>query len=109
MIINKISKFLFRKKKVTPVVVPQNKKIVSLILNSNPWFSAVTDYSLQVALYLKEQNIEILYGAEKKSTVMDEICKKNNIPFFYIPIHNVNVFNFIYSVVKVAILFSSKK
>ncbi len=84
------------------------RKEVYLFLNSNPWFSAVTDYSLQLCLYLKKQNCEILYGAEIGNTEMDKKCAEYNIPFLAIPIHRTNIFNFIISFFKVLRLLSSK-
>ncbi len=84
-----------------------DKKFITLMLNSNPWFSAVTDYSLQMALSMQSNNIEVFYGAEKKSTVMDVICKKHKINFFYIPIHNVGVFNILRSLLKLIFILSS--
>jgi glycosyltransferase involved in cell wall biosynthesis len=86
-----------------------NKKDVVLILNSNPWFSAVTDYSLQLSLFLKKNNKNILYGAELGSTAMDKKCEQYSIPFVNIPIHNMGVFNFFISFIKIlSILFSNK-
>ena len=65
-------------------------------MNSNPWFSAVSDYSLQIALYVhKKENI--LYCSEIGSTAMLDKCNENNIPFFHVPIHNQTLGNFIKS------------
>ncbi|BBH54581.1 glycosyltransferase [Fluviispira sanaruensis] len=73
-----------------------NNKIQHLFLNSNPWFSAVTDYSLQLALYLSQQGY-ILYCSEVGSTAMDQKCQEYKIPFANVPIHNQSIFNFLKS------------
>jgi len=73
-------------------------KITHLFLNSNPWFSAVSDYSLQIALYVKKNN-PILYCAELGSTAMKEKCCENNIPFIHAPIHNQTFINFFKSLI----------
>lgn len=86
-----------------------HRKNVYLFLNSNPWFSAVTDYSLQLCLYLQSQNEDIIYGAEKDSTAMDKICLEHKISFVKIPIHNLNIFNFIISFFKIVRLLSCQK
>lgn len=73
-----------------------HKNIKHLFLNSNPWFSAVSDYSLQIAIYIQAKE-NILYCSEVGSTAMQIKCKENNIPFFDIPIHNQTLINFIKS------------
>lgn len=99
---NCIRKLIFKQKPKNSVL----NKSYYLFLNSNPWFSAVTDYSLQLCLYFKKNNIDVLYGAEKNSTAMDLKCKEHNIPFFYIPIHNLNIINYVISFVKIFKLLS---
>lgn len=64
-----------------------------LIFNSNPWFSAVSDYSLQMCLYLKREKNPILYCAHIGHTQMDKKCAEHDIPFFPIPLHHQNVFH----------------
>lgn len=61
-----------------------------LILNSNPWFSAVSDYSLQMCLYLEKNGKTFLYGAHMGHTEMDKKCKEHNLPFVHVPIHVQN-------------------
>lgn len=88
----------------------KRKKYDVLILNSNPWFSAISDYSLQLSLYLKKENQKVLYCAEKNSTKMDQKCAEFNIDFSYLPIHNQSVFNFIFSFLKtLKILFEQRQ
>ena len=90
-------------------LINKNRKKIVLFLNSNPWFSAVTDYSLQLCLYLKDNNEEVIYGAEKGSTIMDKKCKENGLPFFYVPIHNLGLINFIVSFIKIFYILVSTK
>ncbi|KAB8030957.1 glycosyltransferase [Fluviispira multicolorata] len=71
----------------------QGNKLQHLLLNSNPWFSAVSDYSLQLAIYLREKN-SILYCSEIGSTAMEKKCLENKIPFENAPIHNQSIINF---------------
>ncbi|MES2614922.1 MAG: glycosyltransferase [Bdellovibrionota bacterium] len=104
-----INKFIEKRNREQNKFLEMNKKTIYLFLNSNPWFSAVTDYSLQICLYLKKNNKEIIYGAEKNSTAMYEKCKEHNIPFRKIPIHNTNILNFIISFFKIVSILSSKK
>ena len=73
-----------------------DKNIKHLFLNSNPWFSAVSDYSLQIAAYTNALD-KILYCAEVGSTAMQEKCRNQQIPFFNVPIHNQTVKNFLTS------------
>lgn len=83
-----------------------NKKIKHLFLNSNPWFSAVSDYSLQIAIYLNK-NESILYCSEVGSTAMSEKCKENSIPFINVPIHNQTIVNFVksyFSILRILII-----
>lgn len=68
-----------------------------LVLNSNPWFSAVSDYSLQMSLCLKQENKNLLYCAHQGHTQMDKKCKEAQIPFKHIPIHHQNMFDFLKS------------
>jgi glycosyltransferase involved in cell wall biosynthesis len=80
-----------------------------LFLNSNPWFSAVSDYSLQIAIYVHATE-NILYCSEVGSTAMQEKCKENKIPFFNIPIHNQTLINFMKSFFFILkFLFTNKK
>jgi glycosyltransferase involved in cell wall biosynthesis len=83
---------------------------VYLIINSNPWFSAVSDYSLQMCLYLKKNNTPILYCAHIDHTQMDVKCKEHSIPFFNMPIHHQNLFDFFKSFFLVtSLLFQNRK
>lgn len=86
----------------------QDSSYCHLFLNSNPWFSAVSDYSLQLCnfLYKKEK---ILYCAEVGSTHMDKKCAELGISFVHVPIHNQSVYNFIVSFYTIInILFKNK-
>ncbi|WGL61352.1 glycosyltransferase [Pigmentibacter sp. JX0631] len=74
----------------------QDSSYCHLFLNSNPWFSAVSDYSLQLCLFLQKKE-KILYCAEVGSTHMDKKCAELNIPFTHIPIHNQSGYNFFIS------------
>ena len=83
-------------------------KITHFFLNSNPWFSAVSDYSLQIALCVKLDN-DILYCSEVGSTAMDGKCRENNIPFIHSPIHNQTFIHFFMSLfLVIKILFINK-
>ncbi len=85
-----------------------NHNYKHLFLNSNPWFSAVTDYSYQVCLFLyKAENI--LYCAESGSTAMDEKCKLSGIPFKNIPIHNQNLYNFFFCIISIFLIIFKNK
>ncbi len=68
-----------------------------LFLNSNPWFSAVTEYSLQYCLFLKGMDKKIYYVAESGNTHMDEKSKKYGLHFLNLPIHRMRFFLFLYS------------
>lgn len=83
-------------------------KITHLFLNSNPWFSAVSDYSLQIALYVKT-NHNILYCAEVGSTAMKDKCKQYDIPFVHSPIHNQTFINFFKSLFLLIKILSNHK
>lgn len=74
----------------------QNCNFKHLFLNSNPWYSAVSDYSYQLCLYLYRSD-NILYCAEIGSTVMDEKCKQIGVTFRNLPIHNQTIKNIFYS------------
>ncbi|APJ04987.1 glycosyltransferase family 4 protein [Silvanigrella aquatica] len=74
----------------------KEKNIKHLFLNSNPWFSAVSDYSLQIAKYVNASE-NILYCSEVGSTAMDVKCVEYKIPFVHIPIHNQSLKNFLMS------------
>ncbi len=80
-----------------------NQNYKHLFLNSNPWFSAVTDYSYQLCLFLY-QTENILYCAESGSTAMDEKCKHIGIPFKNIPIHNQSLYNFLFCIISIFLI-----
>ena len=76
-----------------------------IVLNSNKWFSAVSDYSLQLALFLKTQishekdNISdsILYGTFPKSPMIER-CEENRIPYFSLPLYPTKVLSILRSI-----------
>lgn len=58
-----------------------------IVLNSNPWFSAVTDYSLQLAQYVSTKNTgKVLYCAPADSIALKKAAQfslpTNAIPLF---------------------------
>lgn len=58
-----------------------------IVLNSNPWFSAVTDYSLQLAKYVSSrQNCKVLYCAPAGSIALRKAAQislaTNAVPLF---------------------------
>jgi glycosyltransferase involved in cell wall biosynthesis len=74
----------------------KNKDFKYLCINSNPWFSALTDYSLHFSCYFNKK-APLLYCAEVGSTPMDEKCVEYQIPFHHVPIHNYSILNFLKS------------
>lgn len=80
-----------------------------LVFNSNPWFSAVSDYSLQMCLYLKQQDDAVLYCADKNHSKMQSHCESHTIPFRHVPIHQVHVFAFVVSLFRMIYLLSQNK
>lgn len=59
-----------------------------LLLNSNRWFSAISDYSLQIAIYFRDKNTQVIYGAEAQKSKMKSHCEREKIPFWNIGIHS---------------------
>ena len=56
-----------------------------IVINSNKWFSAVSDYSLQLAKFLKTQNnVDVLYGAHSVSPMHEKFrragIQTTNVP-----------------------------
>ena len=58
---------------------------LQIILNSNPWFSAVTDYSLQLARFVSaKKNTKVIYCAPAGSIAL----KKKQISVRYKPMQS---------------------
>lgn len=58
-----------------------------IVLNSNPWFSAVTDYSLQLARFVSsKQNVKLIYCAPAGSVALKRAnqssLQTNAVPIF---------------------------
>jgi glycosyltransferase involved in cell wall biosynthesis len=75
-----------------------NFELKHLFLNSNPWFSAVSDYSLQLALYLNQPD-GVLYCSEVGHTAMQQKCLENHLPFKHLPIHRQTIISFMTSLI----------
>lgn len=80
-----------------------------LVLNSNPWFSAVSDYSLQMCLYLRQQGESLLYCADKNHTKMKSHCQSYGIDFCHVPIHQTNVLTWVVSLIRIIYLLTKNK
>lgn len=51
------------------------------ILNSNVWFSAISDYSLQFAIFTKNSGYELLFSGENKNKILKTKCHEQGIPY----------------------------
>jgi glycosyltransferase involved in cell wall biosynthesis len=82
---------------------------VDLVLNSNKWFSAVSDYSLQLAIYLKRhEKSEVIYGTFEKSPLVKK-CKEAHVPLSLIPFYPNHLLNFLLSFFYLHVLFKKYK
>jgi hypothetical protein len=78
---------------------------VDLVLNSNKWFSAVSDYSLQLAIYLKRhEKSEVIYGTFEKSPLVKK-CKEAHVLLSLIPFYPNHLLNFLLSFFYLHVLF----
>lgn len=74
--------------------------MTQLIFNSNRWFSAVTDYSLQLAKHLKETDVRVIVASHGESSLFQK-CLHYEIPFVVIPFFPTTLVHFIVSFVRV--------
>lgn len=81
-----------------------------IVINSNRYFSAVTDYSLQLTRFLKSQKKNVLFCADSRQSAMPQKCIENQIDFMHIPLNNHPFTNFFVSFFKIIfLLFTQKK
>lgn len=73
---------------------PKNASKLNIVINSNKWFSAVADYSLQLACAIKEMpGSELLFSCHIESPLNKKIGEENiliqNLPWYPASITNV--------------------